>query len=264
MKAVALLALLCVAPAAGAQPAAFEVASVKPDPEAPMFRFSLLPGGQLVVAGVPLATIIQRAYGMSAFEIADLPEWAKNEKFAIRAKAPDGSAATTNDTLMMLRGVLEERFGLRTRVESRDQPVYLLEHAGAGVPLGSKLTPSSVDCSTLVPGSTGPADRACGGAVRTGGPDPSQPWTFTFRGRTMARLAKDLQLQVGRVVVDRTSVPGAFDVELSFTPEARRGSAFAGLSIYTAVREQLGLHLEAARVPVPILVVEALERPTPD
>ena len=77
---------------------------------------------------------------------------------------------------------------------------------------------------------------------------------------------------VQRNVVDRTGLTGVFDIDLEFTPDQPqpRGAADApladlnGPSIFTAVREQLGLRLEPARGRVDVLVVDRAKKPTPD
>ena len=76
--------------------------------------------------------------------------------------------------------------------------------------------------------------------------------------------------QVDRIVLDKTGLNGKFDVNLQWTPdvataplndrEAAPGSD--GPSLSTALSEQLGLRLEATKAPVPILLVDHIERPT--
>jgi uncharacterized protein (TIGR03435 family) len=71
-------------------------------------------------------------------------------------------------------------------------------------------------------------------------------------------------------VIDRTGLAGAFDVTLQFTPQRRLPLATAALpeptpdapSIFTALREQLGLKLENQRAPAEVLVIDSVERPT--
>lgn len=65
----------------------------------------------------------------------------------------------------------------------------------------------------------------------------------------------------GRVIVDRTGLTGRFDFDLTWTPQALDAGAE---SFFTALREQLGLRLEAAKAPVDVLVIDAAEKPTPD
>jgi uncharacterized protein (TIGR03435 family) len=85
----------------------------------------------------------------------------------------------------------------------------------------------------------------------------------------MDRLAAALaNYAVNRAVINRTGLEGAFDAELRFTPE---GTALAApnrsdeaLSIFTAIQEQLGLKLQSDRGPVPFVVIESVQRPTPD
>jgi len=61
-------------------------------------------------------------------------------------------------------------------------------------------------------------------------------------------LASDLKMPV----VDRTGIEGTFDVDLEWTPDR---NIDPGPSIFTAVREQLGLKLESARAPVDVPIV---------
>ena len=89
----------------------------------------------------------------------------------------------------------------------------------------------------------------------------------------MASLARHLSGDVGRPVLDRTNLDSAYDLELEWTSnlglaQAPPGSAGAdqltpdGLSLFTALQEQLGLRLEATRGPVDVLIVDRAEPPT--
>jgi uncharacterized protein (TIGR03435 family) len=76
---------------------------------------------------------------------------------------------------------------------------------------------------------------------------------------------------------------GVYDVKVQWTPDQLRdfkasadlapgtlprinGAPFDpdGPSIFTAVQEQLGLKLESTKGPVELLVIDHIERPTPD
>jgi uncharacterized protein (TIGR03435 family) len=77
----------------------------------------------------------------------------------------------------------------------------------------------------------------------------------------------------GRTVVDKTGLAGKYDVALRWTPEdshaAPTGAENAtgermqesGLSIFTAIQEQLGLKLISAKGPVETLVIDHIEKP---
>lgn len=80
-------------------------------------------------------------------------------------------------------------------------------------------------------------------------------------------------LNVERRVIDRTDLSGRYDVDLHWNPGefglnadpgARPTSDDNGSSIFTAVQEQLGLKLEAAKAMVPVLVIDSVERPQED
>jgi uncharacterized protein (TIGR03435 family) len=88
-------------------------------------------------------------------------------------------------------------------------------------------------------------------------------------------LARFLAVEgLGRAVVDRTGLSGAFDVDLLYLPELPVGGVspdrlafdprFQGPGLTTALREQSGLKLEPSRGPVEVLVIDSVERPTAD
>jgi len=79
---------------------------------------------------------------------------------------------------------------------------------------------------------------------------------------TMADLAATLSGSAGRHVVDRTGLKGGFDIDLTFSRE--QSADTTSPAIFTAVQEQLGLKLDSVRLPTDVLVVDSVERPTPD
>lgn len=94
-------------------------------------------------------------------------------------------------------------------------------------------------------------------------------------GVPLVQLTQVLSQLTQRIVVDRTGLTGNFDIDLSFTPERMpQGPPPPGVtppsidpngpSIFTALQEQLGLKLASERAPVEVLVIDHVERPTPD
>ena len=97
--------------------------------------------------------------------------------------------------------------------------------------------------------------------------------TNRFDGHmTMASLAMALRRMAGRVVVDKTGLTGYYTLVLQSASTASGLGAPPGSaattnelpSIFTAVQEQLGLKLVSSRAPVEVLVIDHIERPTPD
>jgi len=78
----------------------------------------------------------------------------------------------------------------------------------------------------------------------------------------MSSLAATLSSSTQRMVVDRTGLTGAFDFDLTFSTE--QSADTVNPSVFTAVQEQLGLRLDSVRLPTDVLVVDSIERPTPD
>jgi uncharacterized protein (TIGR03435 family) len=196
----------------------------------------------------------------------NLPDWVDTERYDIRAKAPDGVEVFPN-MAPLLRSLLKERFGFRSRPEQRDLPVYDLMLARSDRRLGPKISQASVDCgarTTGAPPPKGPSgEELCG--ITQG------PGRIIVRGYSLARFSQSLIGQVQRMVVDKTGLPGPWNLEVLYTPDqpvALNGAIVPpnpdAPSLFTALQEQLGLKLEASRGSVDVLVVDRLERPTED
>ena len=81
----------------------------------------------------------------------------------------------------------------------------------------------------------------------------------------MRNIVAALSNATGRIVVDRTNLLGNFDWKLEWTPAATIGdTSIDRTSIFTAIQDQLGLKLESQREPLPVLVIDHIERPTPN
>jgi uncharacterized protein (TIGR03435 family) len=132
--------------------------------------------------------------------------------------------------------------------EAKQLPVYNLVLAKGG----SKLTPASADSKDI--GSLG-SDRR-NGANRIYG-----------TGISLQFIAAILSGKVGRIVIDKTGLTGIYDFTVTYAGDSDAASSVSasepsGPSIFTAVEEQLGLKLEPAKGPVPVLVIDAIDSPS--
>ena len=240
---------------AAQQPApAFDVVSVKAnrsgDAEG---SIGPRPGGY-AMTNVPLRLLIIRAYELRAFQVAGGPGWIDGERFDVTARAADGTAP--NQVYPMLRRMLAERFKLVAHTEKREQPVYALLIARADGRLGSNLKASTLDCSKS------DASEQCS----MGGSFTGSGGNLKGVGQPLSVLATHLSTAVDRIVQDRTGLAGGFDFELAWSGGLKPAPGAPGEppSVFTALQEQLGLRLEPARGPVDVLVIDSVERPTPD
>jgi uncharacterized protein (TIGR03435 family) len=170
----------------------------------------------------------------------------------------------------MLQSMLIERFKLRVHTETRQLPLYYLVRARSDGKLGPRLRTSAFDCAALRarrgPGGTAPPDGsepACQPSFNVSGGS----MTIGFTGETMSELARYVIPERDRPVINATNLAGTFDGELTFAPEPLPGfprlpGSENGVSVYTALQEQLGLKLEPDRGPVEIIVIDGAEKPT--
>ena len=149
----------------------------------------------------------------------------------------------------LLRSLLEERFALATHRESRDLPTYRLTLMRSDHRLGPKLVKSDVDCALA----RGTVPDPCTARAATGG--------ILATAILFKNFVNMLQSSVDRTISDQTGLTGAYDVSLEWAAQPDDTSK---PSLVTALQKQLGLKLESARGLVNVLVIDHVEKPTPD
>jgi uncharacterized protein (TIGR03435 family) len=220
-------------------------------------------------------------------EISGGPGWIDSDNFMIEAKA---EGVTDRGTLrLMMRSLLEERFGLRLHCETKEQPVYSLVIAKGS----HKLKESRDENGNLIDYLPQPGEKMKN-VPKQNSPDgwPSKfPGSITMRPNAntgqMEIIAYDVTLQkfadkilrrlTGRNVVDKTGLNGYYSIELHTALDPNSGIMqpepsnrtdripsveLSGPSIFAAVQDQLGLKLEAGRAPLEVLVIDSAEKPS--
>jgi uncharacterized protein (TIGR03435 family) len=208
----------------------------------------LAPGGRRFTAMNQLMIeLIMFAYDVSPLQISGIQGDFSHERYDIEATCEQ--PMTKEQLPHMLQVLLAGRFQLSIHRVLKEQPVYALI-VGKG---GPKLRESSQEGGK-------PGLRQSG-------------HSFTFTNAPMSNLVGVLsQLTGGRKVLDRTGLTGQYDFTLSYAPD--RGAEPEGtsvsaadsfpVSVFTAVREQLGLNLEEQKSEVEFIVVDRLSELIPN
>jgi uncharacterized protein (TIGR03435 family) len=225
------------------------------------------PGGRFVASRVPLRRVIQFAYRGNQDFIGG-PDWLDTQRWDIEAKAPEGAIpvraspldVARPDTLaLMVQSLLEDRFKLRSHQETRELSLYNLTVAKGGAKI--KLSDDQTAPAALIASGNG-APGVSRGGIRLG------RGNLEARAQSIELLAAALgALYADRPVVDKTGLKGLYDIRLQWTPDAGLNSAAApgptsGTSLFTALEEQLGLKLESGKGPLPVLVIDSIQRPS--
>ena len=261
----------------------FEVASIKPnnsDTLPPLNAVSLTMlrlaatyarNGRYTKQGIgatTLSILIQAVYNVRDFQIFGAPEWAGSDRYDVDARAPEDT--TFEQMRPMLQSLLADRFKLTLGRETRQLPVYELVPARNGL----TITP-------MKEGSCIPKEQAklfgplmCGGIRRQiVSLSPERKDAIEAVGVPMPTLIDFLTDEAGRVVLDKTGFTELFNFRLEFASNLAAGflngdtpaaSGPSGISIFTAVEEQLGLRLRSTTGPVEVLVINRVERASPN
>jgi uncharacterized protein (TIGR03435 family) len=250
----------------------FEVTSVK-------INRSALPGGmvdlrpnQFTATNSSLRELIAAANNVDgAFRVVGGPPWVDTDRFDVQARP--SAPVRPGDGMAMMRTLLADRFGLRTRLARQGRPIFALMTTDSGGRTGPRLRPaSSAACIKrgMLPGEVPVGELpSCG--LSAG------PGRMSGRSVGLYLLAEYLSPRINRLVTDRTGLSGTFDLDLEWEMEGATRAAlprlspdgtpppeFDGAPLLTALREQLGLRLEATTGPVAVIVIDSVERPTPD
>ena len=238
----ATLCLLAVTSAhlLGAEPCTtFEVASIKQNTNGVGGGYpQLAPGERRFMATDQLIVeLILFAYEVSPLQVSQIPSAFSETRYDIDATC--GEPMRKEQLPHLLQALLAERFHLSVHREQKEQSVYALVPAKGGAKL--HRTTRDGDQSSL---------RQSG-------------HSFTFVNASMADLVGVLSQLTGRKVVDRSGLSGRYDFILSYAPDAG-GTGSLPDSVYTSLREQLGLNLETQKAPVEFIVVDHIEQLIPN
>jgi uncharacterized protein (TIGR03435 family) len=250
---VTILAALA-GPTSAQAPAAFDVASVKPNrANDRLVTISVGPGGLFSAKGYTLVLLIQRAYGVMDWNVTGGPGWIRDDRFDIVAKANTKGDLRESELQPMLAKLLEDRFRLKLRRTTTTASAYALVIAPGG--------------PTLRPSPDGEEHRDSFRLTNTG---------MIGQGISMRNFARFFGGKLGLIVADETGLTGLYDFSVNWTiddsrlriaedrpleaipapdpKEPLREAAFAAAS------KQLGLNVVPKRVAIETLVVEHAER----
>ncbi|HEY4086056.1 MAG TPA: M56 and DUF3738 domain-containing protein [Bryobacteraceae bacterium] len=191
--------------------------------------------GKLTAYNETLKNLIKAAYGVREYQVSG-PEWLSSERYDIVAKAakPIGDS----QLMQMLQPLLAERFRVTLHRDKKEFTVYALTVDKNG----PKITKAKEE---------GDPNINMGGR------------RLTAQRTSLSQFATVLSLHTDRPVVDRTGLAGNFDITLNWAPDAPGGAENSGdptAAILTAVREQLGLKLQAAKELLEVLVIDHAEK----
>jgi uncharacterized protein (TIGR03435 family) len=220
-------------------PPAFEVASIKPADPAASGSSTRTNQGRLTMSNVTLRRCIMYAYNIHEYQLSGGPDWIDTARYEIAAKVEDGAEKLTGRAnrermAVMLQTLLADRFKLVVHRETKSMAAYSLTVAKNGPKPELKLL-EGTDGST----------------------------STSFNGRTvtakttMDDLAVFLSNVLDRPVVDQTGLKGIYQFKLEWTPDDAHEP---GISIFTALQEQLGLKLEGTKADVEKIIVDHAEK----
>jgi uncharacterized protein (TIGR03435 family) len=237
-----LLAILAACPAS-AQPTlpTFAVATVKPNNSmTETMGGGMGKGGRVMLRNRTLKNLIGMAYGVEDYRISGGPGWIALARYDVEAKP--AAPVDYRQAQRMLQALLSDRFGVRVHHQTKTLQGYSLTiEKGA-----RKLHRSGGETE----------------GFQIMGPDE-------IRGPGgMATLAHVLTALLGAPVDDQTGLTGIYEVEMKWkvdnSPAAPLDVGMAAsepaLSIFTAIKQQLGLALKPAKVPVDMIVIDHAER----
>jgi len=255
----------------------------------PGYSSARIDPGRVTFPAVSVLTLVMAAYGRDCTVVEGGPAWARSgEYYEINALLPQGTPSYTVEDLIkgdapvlqrMLQNLLANRFQLVLRRELREMPVYALTVATPGK---LKVSPNETRQVNL---GLGPAELARGRSIWSMSlPRDSVSAVAQFFGHaiSMSDLTRYIGPHAGRPIVDKTGVNDVFDADLKFVPEVTPRAANLPMpqipnppaptippvptlpppSLKSELQEKLGLKLESTRMPIEVLVIQSVERPS--
>jgi uncharacterized protein (TIGR03435 family) len=237
----------------GAKTPAYNLVSIKPDTSTNGASLISFPPDGFVATNVPLYSLVQNAYKIVMdSQVSGVPDWARSDLYDIEARV-DAQTAQSWKTLSprerlqqeqpMLQSILAEKCQFKAHQETKEMPVYDLVIAKGGL----KMNEAPPDENTT---------------------DQMTDYTLIAHAMSIGAIADALSEGLGRFIFDKTGVTDKkFDFNLNWTPDASNTNNAANAadlppSLFTALKEQLGLKLVPSKAPVEVLVIDQMEKPS--
>lgn len=244
--------------AADANPG-FDVVTIKPSTPGAQGKGFGFRGTHFVTRNTNLNDLVAFAYGLHSKQIIGAPDWFGTDLFDIDGTPDVPGQPSLHQMEMMVQKLLPDRFALKFHHDQRELSVYIITVASGG----PKMTKTTAG--------------------------PNDPQGFGFRGlgdlsvrnMNMKEFASWMQSGVmDRPVVDHTGLTDKYDFQLKWTPDDSQFAQFRGVgavappaagdnpdappSLYTAVQEKLGLKIEAGKAMDDVIVIDHVEKPSPN
>ena len=214
----------------------FEVASIKPSPPEYVGFQSYVRGDRYTALTATVRNLMSYAYGIRDFQITGGPAWTSSVGYNISAKMPTAAGTGRDSSKLMMQALLAARFGLKFHRITKDRAGYAL--------VIDKSGPKLVESKNPGPGLGLGRGRLMG------------------RGSDMLTLARELSSQLEAPIADRTGLGARYDFTLIWSPDDQVTDS-AEPSVFSAIREQLGLRLDPVKdVPVEFFVIDSVNKPS--
>ncbi|MGD0347327.1 MAG: TIGR03435 family protein [Terracidiphilus sp.] len=236
--------------AADADPS-YEVAVIKPALPEEQHPIWNLETPEFHATGTNAAELIKMVYKIRGRQIINAPPWVESDKFDITAKPDTPGVPTDDQSRVMIRKLLSERFHLACHTGTQDFPVLVMTLD----PKGTRPTPSD------------PNFNAHGGMIfRQEGGDV----VLHLSGVDMPAFLKILMDRYRvKQIVDETGLTGTYDITLRLPPAAMQGTGDGGAeeevgTDYIAAAEHAGFKFVSKKVPTPVVIIDHIDPPTPN
>ena len=229
----------------------YEVATIKPtDPSHARGGFTLQ-GRHLIAGNFTVEGLITLAYNLHTTQVIGGPDWIRTDHFDMDILPDHEGLPSLEQARGIVRKLLADRFALKYHEDTKVLSVYVLSVAKTG----PKFAKSASDPSSP-PGLGGPPGR------------------MFVRNASMEEFAQVMQGTLDRPVVDQTGLKERYDLSFRWTPdESQYGgripppstdtpAADAPPPLFTAIQEQLGLKLDAEKIPTKVMVIDSVAKPS--
>lgn len=211
--------------------------------------------GRLVDQCANLQALISFAFDLPPlFQARGMPDWASggacgpgNHANTYEVQATMPANTTVEQTRQMMQTLLADRFKMVSHWETKDMPLYVLVVGKDGF----KLKPVDPNAPPAPAPALGPCPQ-----------DDAHCHILPLPAGSISVLASFLERFLRRPVIDQTGLTGKYDISLKWASDTAADSSLPSLP--AALREKFGLELKSETGPVQTLVIDQVEKPTPN